>query len=259
MEGKKIFGSDNTKHSMMDLVGSAVLPRDFSNLDLYDIENSDFFFKKDTTYYANTKVIYYVPKVGKPYEAPANYGWYVSKHDVEPGDFNPEDWKQVSIFNVNDNYPIQNLEYVNRIHMMHAMTQMMNMSTKVTNLNTTNELVLSDFDDMPDNLFGMEIPFFEGTSYIVPIIDIALVDFKGGLVNDFVNSYRVKIGYDLEPDGTYAAIYEYTVAFGTVFTKKTINKTPVGDGKLHLIGIDPIRSNTQATQYVVFGVYTGTK
>ena len=64
MEGKQIFSSKNTSHSMMDLVGSAILPRDFSNLDLYDMEASKFFFNPEDSYYINDKVIFYGIRYG---------------------------------------------------------------------------------------------------------------------------------------------------------------------------------------------------
>ena len=260
MEGKQIFTSKNVNHSMMDLVGSAVLPREFSNLDLYDMEASNFFFNPESSYYINDKVIYYVPKVGKPYAAPANYGWYVAKHDIEPGEFNPDEWTQVSLFTMNETPKFSNMQYVNRIHNMQNAIDLglaaIPAEGEVVNLNNTGMIEVSDFDDMPDSLFDIELPFYSNHSYAIPMIDIALVDFNGKFLTEYVNKYKVKIGYDKQPDGTYGAIYEWDTKITLPFHRRVVNVEPTGDGKLHLIGIDPVRKSPEAVQYVVFGVYS---
>ena len=259
-DGKKVYGSEYTKHSMMDLVGSAVLPREFSNLELYDIENGKFFFRSNETYYGGNKVIYYVPKLGKEYKAPASYGWYVAKHDIAPGEFNPEDWRHVSIFTANDQYSVSNLEYVNRMHMMETTIRMTHKtSDKIVNINKTNEFAVTDFGDMPAGLYDIEVPLYESNKAVLPLVDMILVDFRDKVQPDYISEYTLRFGYSKKEDGTYVSTFESTVNINNPFVVKNLEMVSAGDMKLHLIGIDPKRDNADATHYVVFGIYTKVK
>lgn len=266
-EGQSIYSSKQANHSMMDFVGTSLLPRDFSNMDLFDISNSHYFFDKEKSYYMGDKVIYYVPKFGKEYAEPAQLGWYKAKEDVEAGEFNPDQWIHMTIFNLPYRQDlVQNLAYVNRMHSVQASINMLLATVSildndhpvydVENLNKSEELLLSDFDEMPEEFLGMEIPTHNNRWY-KPVVDVALIDFNGNTLTEYPSTVTLTIGYDKQEDGTYAKITQYVEVMNKpdLTYIDTTENTPTGDGKYYLVGIDPTRTDKTTTKYAVFGIY----
>lgn len=252
---------------MMDFVGTSLLPTDFSNMDLFDITNSNYFFSNEKSYYMGDKVIYYVPKVGKEYAEPAQIGWYKAKEDVAAGEFNPDQWIHMTIFNLPYKQElVQNLAYVNRLHSVQtsinallAAVSIMDSTQPVydvENLNPSEEILLSDFDDMPDKLFGIEIPIHNNKWY-TPLVDVALVDFNGNMLSEYPGNITLTIAYDKQESGSYAKTTRYIGEMNkpNLMYIDTTKNTPTGDGKYYLVGIDPSRKDDTATRYALFGIY----